>query len=423
MAYEKVGKKKATEVVSNMADDDSFVVPKSGRQLQDKIYRENAKKIPQRVPGNNIADEILTIIGELHDNPFVQSITMTKGKQPIIILYTEDQILDLKKNCLGEDGSVIGIDRTFNLGKVFVTTMCYKNRSIVSRKSNQYPIFLGPLCLHWDGEQRSYHHFFSHVREKLDSQNFTFGTDDEKAIRNSLRNNFPTANYLLCTKHLKDNIRHFLKKTGSDEKEREKIIHIIFSEDKDGLVFSKDNTEFAMREDNLSVYFDKYPRFKSYYDTFFKGKILLHVYKPLKTNLISKLWTNNNAESLNNRLKQATEWKQLKLPELVDRLSSVTKTQIIDLRRALYGAGNYKLFGQSISFLLDNQAWHSKSVTENEKYFKKFLATPIATVAESSYVHSSHGTYKCKRPKQTAGRKPGQRKRPRAERTTVIKHR
>jgi hypothetical protein len=126
---------------------------------------------------------------------------------------------------------------------------------------------------------------------------------------------------------------------------------------------------------------------------------------------------------MNNRLKQATDWKQLKLPELVDRLYSVTKTQIIDLRRVLYGAGNYRLFGQSLSFLLDTQTWHSKSATEKEKHFKKFLAAPIATVAESSYVHSSDGTYKCKRPKQTAGRKPGQRKRPRAERTTDIKHR
>ncbi|KAL3868378.1 hypothetical protein ACJMK2_041190, partial [Sinanodonta woodiana] len=58
-----------------MADDDSFVVPKSGRQLQDKIYRENAKKIPQRVPGNNFVNDILTIFGELQDSPFVQSIT------------------------------------------------------------------------------------------------------------------------------------------------------------------------------------------------------------------------------------------------------------------------------------------------------------------------------------------------------------
>jgi len=80
-----------------MADDDSFMAPKSGRQLQDKIHRENKKEIPQRVHGNNIADEILTIIGDLYDNPFVQGVTMTKGKQSIIILYTDDQILDLKK--------------------------------------------------------------------------------------------------------------------------------------------------------------------------------------------------------------------------------------------------------------------------------------------------------------------------------------
>ncbi|KAL3861871.1 hypothetical protein ACJMK2_007885 [Sinanodonta woodiana] len=77
-----------------MADDDSFVVPKSGRQLHDKIYRENAKKITQRLPINNITDDILTLIGESHDNPFVQSVTMARGKQPIIILYTDFQILD-----------------------------------------------------------------------------------------------------------------------------------------------------------------------------------------------------------------------------------------------------------------------------------------------------------------------------------------
>ncbi|KAL3861887.1 hypothetical protein ACJMK2_007901 [Sinanodonta woodiana] len=94
IAYEKVEKTKATKVVSNMADDDSFVVPKSGRQLHDKIYRENAKKITQRLPINNITDDILTLIGESHDNPFVQSVTMARGKQPIIILYTDFQILD-----------------------------------------------------------------------------------------------------------------------------------------------------------------------------------------------------------------------------------------------------------------------------------------------------------------------------------------
>ncbi|KAL3862879.1 hypothetical protein ACJMK2_008823 [Sinanodonta woodiana] len=89
----KSGEEEATKVVSNMADDYSFVVPKSDCQLQDKIYRENANKIPQRMPRNNIADKMLTITGELHDNPFVQNVTMTKGMLVIIILYNGDQIL------------------------------------------------------------------------------------------------------------------------------------------------------------------------------------------------------------------------------------------------------------------------------------------------------------------------------------------
>ena len=58
-------------------------------------------------------------------------------------------------------------NRTFNLGRVFVTATSYKNRSVESNKTGQYPVFLGPLCLYYDAEQSTYHKFFSLLRDQI----------------------------------------------------------------------------------------------------------------------------------------------------------------------------------------------------------------------------------------------------------------
>ena len=108
----------------------------------------------------------------------------------LITLYSDEQLIDMKRNCTGKDGSVIGVDRTFNLGRVFATATSYKNRSVESNKTGQYPVFLGPLCLHYDAEQSTYHKFFSHLRDQLNTDELTFWSDDEKALRNAIKTNF-----------------------------------------------------------------------------------------------------------------------------------------------------------------------------------------------------------------------------------------
>lgn len=97
-------------------------------------------------------------------------------------------------------------------------------------------------------------------------------------MRNSLAINFPDSKFLLCSKHLKDSIRHFLEKNLIQMKKIAKILRIIYSEDKDGLVFSSNALEFAEREDDLSVYFNKYPTFRTYYDRYLKSKLINNVY-------------------------------------------------------------------------------------------------------------------------------------------------
>ena len=69
--YQKIGQKKASEVVENMCNVDEMNAPKSTRQLQDKILREkNKTKAHRSAPKNNMADEVLQILNAVHDDAF-----------------------------------------------------------------------------------------------------------------------------------------------------------------------------------------------------------------------------------------------------------------------------------------------------------------------------------------------------------------
>ncbi|VDI57760.1 Hypothetical predicted protein [Mytilus galloprovincialis] len=116
------------------------------------------------------------------------------------------------------DGAV-GVDRTFNLGNVFVTALVYKHYRLVKEDTKDHPIFIGPILLHKDASYKTYFTFFYHLASefKINSlmlripDELVFGSDDEKAITNAIRNAFPSATKLLCTKHLKDTLKHYLQ--------------------------------------------------------------------------------------------------------------------------------------------------------------------------------------------------------------------
>jgi len=62
---------------------------------------------------------------------------------------TDRQLHEVKSFCFKQpDGSDLGFDKTFNLGTMFVTRSVYKNSALVRRRSNESPIFIGPLFIH-----------------------------------------------------------------------------------------------------------------------------------------------------------------------------------------------------------------------------------------------------------------------------------
>ena len=133
----------------------------------------------------------------------------------MVILYDDDQLKDLKNFCVGfGNKSILGIDRTFNLGACFVTLTVFKNTNLLRRSTQCPSLMLGPVFLHWDGSFESYQWFFSHLRTELDSNINTelgfcellIGSGEEKAILKAIRQSFPhVTTQLLCEHHLEEN--------------------------------------------------------------------------------------------------------------------------------------------------------------------------------------------------------------------------
>lgn len=115
-----------------MVLENSMEAPRNLKQVQNF---KQARAQENRVPGTNrknTADDVQTVINMMNDNPFIQEIVQMKGKPPMVILYTEDQLKDVRNFCIAHGNkSILGVDRTFNLGACFVTLTVFKNTNLL----------------------------------------------------------------------------------------------------------------------------------------------------------------------------------------------------------------------------------------------------------------------------------------------------
>ena len=57
------------------------------------------------------------------------------------------------------------------------------------------------------------------------------GSDDETAIRKSIKRCFPGATQIVCTRHLNNNVKDYLsKKVGVNDKDKKLIVNSLFGE-------------------------------------------------------------------------------------------------------------------------------------------------------------------------------------------------
>jgi transposase-like protein len=149
-------------------------------------------------------------------------------------------------------------------------------------------------------------------------ESIEFGSDDERAITKAIENSFPNAKRRLCTKHLKDNDKHYLQnRVCVNTTERSNIMSAIFGDD--GLISVDDTFNFEAKSLQVKGV-ENYKQFVEYYDRHLKPRISSFVTEANRRINTKKLWTNNNAESMNRVMKVAVNWKPQSTPEMIQKL-------------------------------------------------------------------------------------------------------
>ena len=77
-----------------------------------------------------------------------------------LLCYTENQRDDLIFFLSQKSEYPIEVDRTFNLGRFFVTVLVYKNVRLVRADDGDHPLFIGPVFIHRDATFKEYTNLF-----------------------------------------------------------------------------------------------------------------------------------------------------------------------------------------------------------------------------------------------------------------------
>ena len=398
-----------TEEYDSLAD-----VPRNKQQIMNKLYYD--KKNAGELVSGNLSDQIeavLKLSGQYIDFLKKISVTVVGGKLiPSLVLFSEEQLEDVIAFCF-TGRTVLGIDRTFNLGELFVTVTVYKHLALSRKRSGEHPIFIGPLFVHGGSTYEMYHHFLSTIQsvlpKDLPSNNLVVGTDDEKALTSAVNNVFPECKQALCSLHLKKNlIRHLKDKVGVDSPKRSCLVNQIFNKDGGSLMLSENEIDFEIKKNIIG---ESCPS----QDVIYFEKVCRQIYSVLKLNwegFLPRHWTNNNAESINHVLKQMVGWKPQQLPLLVEKLQANVKLQHLECERAIMAMGDFEL-GEEHQELATSQEEWIKLSTEKRKKIKEKLRKRISTnckVQSASRILTVHTT-------PSKANKPNQKKRPKNSKT------
>ncbi|KAL8609331.1 hypothetical protein ACOMHN_048887 [Nucella lapillus] len=184
---------------------------------------------------------------------------------------------------------------------------------------------------------------------------------------------FPKSDRFSCSRHLQNNLKSYLAdKVGLSKKDRNVIVKNVFE--------MVDNTiEHTELSDRLEMYAES---MSPQVCTYLKRNIIPHLVGNVKAcqrpglAKVHPMWTNNNSESYNHCLKQATQWKSLKLVELVLKIEELVKAQYRELKRAMVGVGEFKLDDKFANNQVPRDEWYAMDAKKAHKLFQRFLNSP-----------------------------------------------
>ena len=165
----------------------------------------------------------------LEDNHFIREVRTLR--EPAIILASDRQLDDVERFCCKEGNfRILTVDPTFSLGDFDVSITTYRHLLLQCRRSGNHPAFIGPTMVHYTKTFATYLFFSSTLvglRQPLSCLQ-CFGTDGETALYQAFQHSFPMATHLLCSNHVRRNIKSKLQELRVDENVQSVITQDIF---------------------------------------------------------------------------------------------------------------------------------------------------------------------------------------------------
>ncbi len=379
-------------------------LPRNRKQVHNLKYSAKShSKLPSTssFPRADILAHVMQMCKESSSSntAFVRSVEA--APEPMCVLATDQQLVDIERFCTRDLSSVLSIDPAFNLGAFNVMPTTYRNLLVETTKGNN-PILLGPVLVHQTKTFRPFHYLAStliRLNPRLVDLR-AYGTDGEPELIKAFGICFPKAIHLRCTNHMRQNIKEKLRALNIQESVSKEFLADIFgtwigTHFEVGLADADSEASFAKsleaveaKWNNLEMScnpIETAPQFHAWFCRYKAEKIAKCVLPEARRQAGCKdptcLFTTNSGESLNHVIKQEVEWKESKLPQLIESLKSITNDQTSELEKAVVGRGEWHFTPQYKSCIVTESCWFSRMSADAKKRHmnKVFSLNPFNT--------------------------------------------
>ena len=361
-------------------------LPRDRKQVHNLKYASKTSPcISTNIPPTDVLAQVMQMCKESSgSDAYVRSIEA--APEPMCVVSTDQQLLDIERFCTGESACVLSVDTTFNLGPYYVTPTTYQNLLVKTDRGN-HPVILGPVLIHHTKTFRPFHYLAStmirlnprlvHLR--------AFGTDGESELIKAFHTCFPQAVHLRCTNHLRQNIKEKLHDLKIPQNVWKAFLSDIFGVQigthfERGLIDSQSESSFSAQLTTLRERWNNLersckestspPEFHTWFLTYKARDFIKCALPEVRTKAgVDPLhhFTTNTSESLNHIIKLEVEWKENKLPNLIDHLKNIVDRQRSELEKSVIGRGQWHFTKEYNHLIVSETSWFSQMSNEAKK--------------------------------------------------------
>ena len=239
---------------------DACELPRNERQVT--YVKRQLKTNSSPLLSVSATDELSVVMHKayMEDQQFIREVRTVR--EPAIMVATDQQLNDLDRFCCRQEKfGILTVDPTFCLGDFDVTLSTYRHLLLTCKRGGTHPAFIGPAMVHYRKTFSTYL-FFTSTLVGLHQSLSTlrcFGTDGESTLIQACQHSFPfpSAIHLLCSNHMRRNIKDKLHELSIPENVRLVITQDIFGKQigschYEGIVDAKSDGEFEKGVETLT---------------------------------------------------------------------------------------------------------------------------------------------------------------------------